>query len=115
MEEESCYVDKPVLALRCFAPEETSICTRARILVDKVGATIGRKAQNTASFCRRIRDWFVGIDRSISGERASINFREGILELRGTESTNGKWLRLSGLHEEILLIFLNDRVRSDSW
>jgi hypothetical protein len=101
-------VEKPILALRCFAPEGTPIQGH-EFWIGKAGATIGRKAQNTISFSHQIGESFVGIDSSISGEHATIAYNGTRLELRDAKSTNGTWLRLSGLHEESELRYLNDR------
>jgi len=129
MEEEDLKmnIDHPMISLKCFAPEGTPLQGR-EFFVGKAGATIGRKVQNTISFCHRIGDSYVGIDNSISGEHASIIFNEqkGTLELRdgpmtsvveehggrvslSSGSTNGTWIRLSGLHEESDYHYLHDK------
>lgn len=120
-------IDPFMLSLKCFAPEGTPIQGK-EYFVGREGATIGRKVQNTISFCHRIGDSFVGIDNSISGEHANITYNEqkGVLELRdgsmtsvieeqggralpSSGSTNGTWIRLSGLHEESDYHYLHDK------
>jgi hypothetical protein len=120
-------IEHPMISLKCFAPEGTPIQGK-EFFVGKAGATIGRKVQNTISFCHRIGDSYVGIDNSISGEHASIIFNEhkGTLELRdgpmtsvveehggrallNSGSTNGTWIRLSGLHEDSDYHYLHDK------
>jgi pSer/pThr/pTyr-binding forkhead associated (FHA) protein len=128
-DEEQKNIDLPLISLKCFAPEGTPIQGN-EYLVGKTGATIGRKVQNTISFCHRIADSYVGIDNSISGEHANITYNEqlGVLELRDGPSsssieekqqggrslsqpgsTNGTWIRLSGLHEESEYHHLHDK------
>ena len=78
--------EKPILALRCFAPEGTPIQGH-EFWIGKAGATIGRKAQNTISFSHQIGESFVGINSSISGEHATIAYNGNGLELCDAKTT----------------------------
>lgn len=109
----------PLIHLRCFAPEGTPIQNR-KYAVTRKGATLGRKQSNTISFCHEVlkasdnetqkllenQHQFVGLDSSISGEHATIQFNEETNQLElfdgvnNRGSTNGTWFRLSPMHEE---------------
>jgi len=112
--------------LKCFAPEGTPIQNKQYNITKQHGltTTLGRKQTNDISFSHRItnasatsptnatnnnntspRYSFVGIDSSISGEHATIQYCEekNILQLydgvKGKSSTNGTWLRLSPMYK----------------
>jgi len=96
----------PVLMLRCFAPEGTPIQNK-EYPISKMGATLGRKQSNTISFSHEVNGNQVGIDSSVSGEHANLKYNEDtkLFELSdgvgvGKCSTNGTWVRLSGMHKE---------------
>mmetsp|Transcript_4742 Transcript_4742/g.7201 ORF Transcript_4742/g.7201 Transcript_4742/m.7201 type:complete len:565 (+) Transcript_4742:214-1908(+) len=96
----------PVLMLRCFAPEGTPIQNK-EYPISKKGATLGRKQSNTISFSHEVNGNQVGIDSSVSGEHAKLKYNENtkLFELSdgvgvGKCSTNGTWVRLSGMHKE---------------
>ena len=96
----------PVLMLRCFAPEGTPIQNK-EYPISEEGATLGRKQSNTISFSHEVNGNQVGIDSSVSGEHAKLKYNEDtkVFELSdgavaGKCSTNGTWVRLSGMHKE---------------
>lgn len=120
-----------LLVLRCFAPEGTPIQNR-KYPISREGATLGRKQSNTISFSHPVhknshsknenkdepssqQQSFVGIDSSISGEHATIQYNEETesLELfdgvNDRVSTNGTWIRLSPMHEESDWFALDDK------
>mmetsp|Transcript_37104 Transcript_37104/g.67200 ORF Transcript_37104/g.67200 Transcript_37104/m.67200 type:complete len:475 (+) Transcript_37104:117-1541(+) len=90
------------ILLECFAPEGTPIQGKT-YHIGPAGATLGRKQSNTISFSHEVKDSVMGIDSSISGEHARIEYDNGQFLLydgtRGKPSTNGTWLRLSPMHE----------------
>lgn len=117
----SLSVDPPLITLRCFAPEGTPIQNR-RFPVTRRGATLGRKQSNTISFSHSLvgvapdgHTTFVGIDSSISGEHATVEYNDVSKRLElfdGVDdrvSTNGTWVRLSPMHEESDWYALDDR------
>ncbi|CAM9681330.1 unnamed protein product [Phaeothamnion confervicola] len=93
------------LSLRCFAPEGTPIQDR-EFVVGPEGATLGRKQTNTVPFSHDVNGAVMGIDSSISGEHARIEYdadNDCLQIWDGTSakpSTNGTWFRLSGMHRE---------------
>jgi len=99
---------QPLLVLRCYAPEGTPIQGR-EFPIAKNGATLGRKPQNTISFSHTLpgtEPTIVGIDSSISGEHATISYNSSTQQLELQDgsnrhgSTNGTWIRLSGMHQQ---------------
>ncbi|KAG5187994.1 WD repeat, SAM and U-box domain-containing 1 [Tribonema minus] len=91
------------LHLECFAPEGTPIQGR-QYAVGRDGATLGRKQSNSIAFSHMANGQLMGIDSSISGEHARVEYsaaRDCLLVLDGTPakpSTNGTWFRLSQMH-----------------
>lgn len=118
----------PLLHLRCFAPEGTPIQNR-KYPISRKGATLGRKQSNTISFSHQVlkpldndtndmlhaQHQYVGIDSSISGEHATIQYNNETNQLElvdgvnKRESTNGTWIRLSSMHEESDWFTLDNR------
>ncbi|CAN0118385.1 unnamed protein product, partial [Hapterophycus canaliculatus] len=98
------------VCLECFAPEGTPIQASerrgSRFFVGRKGATLGRRQTNTIAFSHESNGSVMGIDASISGEHARIVYDEEgdflhIMDGTPTKpSTNGTWLRLSGMHTE---------------
>mmetsp|Transcript_14072 Transcript_14072/g.20798 ORF Transcript_14072/g.20798 Transcript_14072/m.20798 type:complete len:478 (+) Transcript_14072:189-1622(+) len=91
------------LQLECFAPEGTPIQGR-QYSVGREGTTLGRKQNNTIAFSHMVQNQLMGIDSSISGEHARIEYSaqyDCLFLLDGTPSkpsTNGTWFRLSQMH-----------------
>jgi len=128
-QEQQGHTSTSSICLKCFAPEGTPIQNKQYNVTKEDGiiTTLGRKQTNDISFSHRItntstssptnaennnndspRYSFVGIDSSISGEHATIQYCEekDILKLydgvKGKSSTNGTWLRLSPMYKESL-------------
>mmetsp|Transcript_27222 Transcript_27222/g.35295 ORF Transcript_27222/g.35295 Transcript_27222/m.35295 type:complete len:490 (-) Transcript_27222:186-1655(-) len=101
-EEKSATQGHTSIVLECFAPEGTPIQGKT-YHIGPDGATLGRKQTNTISFSHEVKDSVMGIDSSISGEHARIEFDGNQFYLldgtREKASTNGTWLRLSPMHE----------------
>jgi len=94
--------DAPSLALECFAPEGSPLQGRVFAL-DHRGATLGRRVTNAVAFSHEVDGAPVGVDSSVSAEHARVLWENGRFLLQdgagpGRASTNGTWLRLSGLH-----------------
>merc|ERR1712151_1004736 len=129
-EERQGHASTSSIYLKCFAPEGTPIQNKQYNVTKQNGitTTLGRKQTNDTSFSHRIpnpstnsptnasnnnnndspRYSFVGIDSSISGEHATIQYckEKNILQLydgvKGKSSTNGTWLRLSPMYKQSL-------------
>lgn len=101
-EEKSGTQGHSSIILECFAPEGTPIQGKT-FKIGPNGATLGRKQTNTISFSHEVNNNIMGIDSSISGEHARIEFDGSQFYLmdgtREKPSTNGTWLRLSQMHE----------------
>ncbi|KAH8070596.1 ubiquitin-protein transferase [Aureococcus anophagefferens] len=80
------------------------LCGKIFKITDK-GATLGRRTTNAVAFSHVVDGEAVGVDSSVSAEHARVVFAGGGFRLAdgtsaGKSSTNGTWIRLSGLHEK---------------
>lgn len=92
------------LGLECFAPDGSPLQGKIFKITDK-GATLGRRTTNAVAFSHVVDGEAVGVDSSVSAEHARVVFAGGGFRLAdgtsaGKSSTNGTWIRLSGLHEK---------------
>ena len=98
-------LEEEALALECFAPDGSPLQGRVFKVGAAAGATLGRRATNAVTFTAEVGGEPMGVDTSVSAEHARIVYSHDrhLFELRdgnanGRPSTNGTWIRLSGLH-----------------
>ena len=79
--------------------------TVSRLLLLR-SATLGRRTSNAVAFSHVVKGEAVGVDSSVSAEHARVSYdaQSDTFTLAdgtstGKSSTNGTWIRLSGLHE----------------
>ena len=95
----------PSVALECFAPDGSPL--QGEIFkISRKGATLGRRTSNAVAFSHVVKGEAVGVDSSVSAEHARVSYdaQSDTFTLAdgtstGKSSTNGTWIRLSGLHE----------------
>lgn len=98
------HVPEDVLLLECFAPDGSPLQGQV-FTIGPGGASLGRRHSHIISFSREVGGELVGLDSSVSSDHARIQYdaigRRFLIHdgnAQGRPSTNGTWIRLSGLH-----------------